>query len=100
MPGHGPPRRRSRDRTCGPESRGATTAPASHSEYAARLVSQPSLLCARRTTPLPPARLRTSSPSVVAGGSEEHTSELQSRSDIVCRLLLEKKKPGPGDLKE
>src|SRR5712664_5009330 len=24
--------------------------------------------------------------------SEEHTSELQSRSDIVCRLLLEKKK--------
>src|SRR2546428_1948667 len=23
--------------------------------------------------------------------SEEHTSELQSRSDIVCRLLLEKK---------
>src|SRR2546421_2001308 len=27
--------------------------------------------------------------------SEEHTSELQSRSDLVCRLLLEKKKkPG------
>src|SRR2546428_4567776 len=25
--------------------------------------------------------------------SEEHTSELQSRSDLVCRLLLEKKKP-------
>src|SRR2546421_6015962 len=24
--------------------------------------------------------------------SEEHTSELQSRSDLVCRLLLEKKK--------
>src|SRR3989440_5426934 len=30
--------------------------------------------------PAPPAR------------SEEHTSELQSRSDLVCRLLLEKKK--------
>src|SRR2546421_3347888 len=30
---------------------------------------------------------------VVAGlRSEEHTSELQSRSDLVCRLLLEKKK--------
>src|SRR5204863_5119115 len=30
----------------------------------------------------------------LAGGfrSEEHTSELQSRRDIVCRLLLEKKK--------
>src|SRR2546421_6801573 len=28
----------------------------------------------------------------VSSRSEEHTSELQSRSDIVCRLLLEKKK--------
>src|SRR5206468_11543450 len=27
--------------------------------------------------------------------SEEHTSELQSRSDLVCRLLLEKKKQRP-----
>src|SRR5260221_7770938 len=27
--------------------------------------------------------------------SEEHTSELQSHSDIVCRLLLEKKKENP-----
>src|SRR5206468_11419556 len=30
--------------------------------------------------------------SARAGRSEEHTSELQSRSDLVCRLLLEKKK--------
>src|SRR5438067_10315241 len=29
---------------------------------------------------------------VVALRSEEHTSELQSRFDLVCRLLLEKKK--------
>src|SRR5699024_12408592 len=29
---------------------------------------------------------------VVTGRSEEHTSELQSRFDLVCRLLLEKKK--------
>src|SRR5207249_7003049 len=28
------------------------------------------------------------------GGSEEHTSELQSRFDLVCRLRHEKKKPG------
>src|SRR2546428_8385684 len=28
--------------------------------------------------------------------SEEHTSELQSRSDLVCRLLLEKKKNTAG----
>src|SRR5206468_11743154 len=30
--------------------------------------------------------------TTVAPRSEEHTSELQSRSDLVCRLLLEKKK--------
>src|SRR5690625_6460760 len=29
---------------------------------------------------------------VIAGRSEEHTSELQSRGHLVCRLLLEKKK--------
>src|SRR5260221_1897355 len=33
----------------------------------------------------------TSAASVVER-SEEHTSELQSHSDLVCRLLLEKKK--------
>jgi len=31
-------------------------------------------------------------PVRVAGRSEEHTSELQSRQYLVCRLLLEKKK--------
>src|SRR5260221_6283662 len=30
--------------------------------------------------------------------SEEHTSELQSHSDLVCRLLLEKKKTGGRDV--
>src|SRR5699024_12754140 len=29
---------------------------------------------------------------IAQGRSEEHTSELQSRFDLVCRLLLEKKK--------
>src|SRR5260221_5164239 len=29
---------------------------------------------------------------LLARRSEEHTSELQSHSDLVCRLLLEKKK--------
>src|SRR5688572_31035375 len=28
----------------------------------------------------------------ITGRSEEHTSELQSQSNLVCRLLLEKKK--------
>src|SRR2546427_7447940 len=30
----------------------------------------------------------------IPGRSEEHTSELQSQSNLVCRLLLEKKKQG------
>src|SRR5207247_10492108 len=32
--------------------------------------------------------------AAVARRSEEHTSELQSRVDLVCRLLLEKKNDG------
>src|SRR2546429_5562510 len=35
---------------------------------------------------------RLSSPDVWPTRSEEHTSELQSRLHLVCRLLLEKKK--------
>src|SRR5438105_7312433 len=35
-----------------------------------------------------------------AGRSEEHTSELQSRVELVCRLLLEKKKRYPRHLRE
>src|SRR2546430_13417207 len=31
--------------------------------------------------------------------SEEHTSELQSQSNLVCRLLLEKKKANAADLR-
>src|SRR6266496_3151691 len=41
---------------------------------------------ARHDTPPPAGRL------LGAKRSEEHTSELQSRRDLVCRLLLEKKK--------
>src|SRR2546430_13000632 len=32
------------------------------------------------------------------GRSEEHTSELQSQSNLVCRLLLEKKKKKPTNI--
>src|SRR5438874_6357868 len=39
---------------------------------------------------LPEERLRAG--DVQVERSEEHTSELQSRRDLVCRLLLEKKK--------
>src|SRR5260221_6817060 len=42
------------------------------------------ITCAGRATAM--------SSRVPAWRSEEHTSELQSHSDLVCRLLLEKKK--------
>src|SRR2546430_3231228 len=35
---------------------------------------------------------------VASGRSEEHTSELQSQSNLVCRLLLEKKKKNHRDI--
>src|SRR5690606_41816326 len=45
----------------------------------------------RRHTPAePPAQWRIV--CLVGVRSEEHTSELQSRENLVCRLLLEKKK--------
>src|SRR5450432_4576542 len=34
-------------------------------------------------------KLLKDNPGIDVGRSEEHTSELQSRSDLVCRLLLE-----------
>src|SRR5690606_40947698 len=41
---------------------------------------------------------KTSSPcAAIASRSEEHTSELQSRENLVCRLLLEKKNKIPND---
>src|SRR5437773_6293980 len=42
---------------------------------------------------LPAAARNSSSPALLGNlRSEEHTSELQSHHDLVCRLLLEKKK--------
>src|SRR2546422_9160008 len=38
------------------------------------------------------ARTKTSDATPTGARSEEHTSELQSRLHLVCRLLLEKKK--------
>src|SRR5436190_3710518 len=40
----------------------------------------------------------TGTPSMKVSRSEEHTSELQSHSDLVCRLLLEKKKTDSLDM--
>src|SRR2546430_13146227 len=41
---------------------------------------------------VPPRRRQAPRLCVVQFRSEEHTSELQSQSNLVCRLLLEKKK--------
>src|SRR5699024_12787116 len=42
----------------------------------------------------------TRTPAFAAERSEEHTSELQSRFDLVCRLLLEKKKAEVEDTRD
>src|SRR5215211_8636651 len=59
----------------------------SHRHYASDLLQMASPRLTTRCTCTP-------SPSLPTGRrrSEEHTSELQSHSDLVCRLLLEKKK--------
>src|SRR2546430_12167317 len=48
----------------------------------------------RGPAPRPRARARLGA-ARYAHRSEEHTSELQSQSNLVCRLLLEKKKTKP-----
>src|SRR5436309_7610106 len=49
---------------------------------------------AQRQLTLDPCRrpVPEAAEGAVKGRSEEHTSELQSRENLVCRLLLEKKK--------
>src|SRR5690349_22095479 len=49
--------------------------------------------------PRPGCHAGTSSPYAHQRRSEEHTSELQSRRDLVCRLLLEKKKKRSCDIR-
>src|SRR2546430_3542391 len=46
----------------------------------------------RRDAPAAPERILPVAHHRVPHRSEEHTSELQSQSNLVCRLLLEKKK--------
>src|SRR3712207_7645502 len=46
----------------------------------------------RREAPLPPRRSAPHAPCRRRSDRKEHTSELQSRQYLVCRLLLEKKK--------
>src|SRR2546430_10110168 len=48
--------------------------------------------CTSSRSPSKPPTRTIGSPSCGPIRSEEHTSELQSQSNLVCRLLLEKKK--------
>src|SRR2546428_14058342 len=54
----------------------------------------PICCCSGRPSPQGPSTSRRGCSRTYSrtSRSEEHTSELQSRSDLVCRLLLEKKK--------
>src|SRR2546426_3688861 len=79
------------------DARADRVEPASHYR-ATSVTSRPS-----RTTPMTtvfPATSPLASNAIDANGdvarSEEHTSELQSPCNLVCRLLLEKKKYGKG----
>src|SRR5438034_7877210 len=53
---------------------------------------EPNIRCSAADAECPIKRPTKSSAGPFANRSEEHTSELQSHSDLVCRLLLEKKK--------
>src|SRR5690606_41856030 len=52
----------------------------------------PSSRSCRSATSIRMAKSRRRRPGSPESRSEEHTSELQSRENLVCRLLLEKKK--------
>src|SRR5699024_8710920 len=72
---------RSRPRACAPGRRtGGPVAVQENERNAGREPAEDAAAAGRDGADQPPAR------------SEEHTSELQSRFDLVCRLLLEKKK--------
>src|SRR2546421_4254442 len=68
----------------------------SHHETSARIDGKPVESLAELAQAFPVQVIEPGAHRLVEEGgprrSEEHTSELQSRSDLVCRLLLEKKK--------
>src|SRR5690625_6434947 len=55
-------------------------------------------LAAHWLPPTPRVLLLAAVGGIALGRSEEHTSELQSRGHLVCRLLLEKKKNTKTDI--
>src|SRR5438034_5319173 len=61
--------------------------PSSQSKRGAQIFSSKGAKVAGNSSPL----LSALNSPFLSSRSEEHTSELQSHSDLVCRLLLEKK---------
>src|SRR5690606_40831731 len=61
-------------------------------EFSALRSTWVSYVSSTRLSPLSPDSSTTPSMARTRPRSEEHTSELQSRENLVCRLLLEKKK--------
>src|SRR5438874_4030662 len=57
-----------------------------------KIMGWPRLVCWKRRWSQPTAVCGSRTRARIQIRSEEHTSELQSRRDLVCRLLLEKKK--------
>src|SRR5207253_6033170 len=71
-------------------ARSRTTRPSSTRGRTPRSASARSSCCREKST-----SRSISCASATSARSEEHTSELQSRGHLVCRLLLEKKKRSP-----
>src|SRR5258707_8494635 len=67
-----------------------------HAEVVVRIPQRESVLLDQRSpcidVPRQEMRMEITARLVLPDRSEEHTSELQSRQYLVCRLLLEKKK--------
>src|SRR5690606_40430121 len=74
-----------------PRSQARSFAPFVYFASAARLRSA-IVLTSLRSRSFHCSSERVSSPPIGVARSEEHTSELQSRENLVCRLLLEKQK--------
>src|SRR5688572_32517455 len=70
-------------------SRRVLHAPAAAGDGISRAAAEPT---AAARSPAPTPRCWPAAGCCCASRSEEHTSELQSQSNLVCRLLLEKKK--------
>src|SRR5207253_9071227 len=94
---HSFPTRRSSDlimSACGSERPPCTSSSSTLSRHAESLCDSPTTGCSLyRSSPRARERMRASRTRIQCTfRSEEHTSELQSRGHLVCRLLLEKKK--------